>query len=157
MDTEMSTNIDDLNNMQELSMNIETELDNGEADNTNAGNSVSLENLKKIQLQQLEQLKELKEIQQIKNNDDSLKNEINKNKVNENRKQLFKNCMNVIKEPLMILFLYIIISYPRSQNFIGRFVPYFTNDTLTFLNILVQSLIIFLILIIYKSVLLMYK
>ena len=67
MDTEMSTNVDDLNNMQELSSNIQEELDNGKANNISDSeifesqkNISNLENLKNLQLRQLEELKQLK-------------------------------------------------------------------------------------------------
>ena len=60
----MSTNVEDLNNMQELSSNIQEELDNGKANISdseifeNQKNISNLENLKNLQLKQLEELKQ---------------------------------------------------------------------------------------------------
>ena len=107
MDTEMSTNVEELNNMQELSSNIQEELDNGKANDYNNDDDIytsqknisNLENLKNIQLKQLEELKQLKEMQQKQNE------ETKKVKVVENRKKLFDSMYQGLKQPLLIFVL----------------------------------------------------
>ena len=144
MDTEMSTNVDDLNNMQELSSNIQEELDNGKANNIsdseifeNQKNISNLENLKNLQLRQLEELKQLKELQQRQN----LQNEAESKKkiILENRSKLYKTIYEIIKQPILIFCLYILISYPKTQCYIGKVIPKFYSDKVTLVNIFVQA------------------
>ena len=85
--------------MQELSSNIQEELDNG---NGNTLDYTQLENLKKIQLDQLEQLKQLKNIEQIKNNENLINEEIKKKDVDKNRLILYKNTFELFFESMLI-------------------------------------------------------
>ena len=145
MDTEMSTNVEELNNMQELSSNIQEELDNGKANDYDEANDIytsqknisNLENLKNIQLKQLDELKQLKEMQQKQNE------EIKKVKVVENRKKLYDSMYQGLKQPLLIFVLYILIAYPKTQYYIGKIIPKFYSEQVSFLNVLVQALVLF--------------
>ena len=136
----MSTNVEDLNNMQELSSNIQEELDNGKANNIsdseifeNQKNISNLENLKNLQLKQLEELKQLKEIQQKQNEEES-----NKKIVLENRSKLYKSIYEGMKQPILMFCLYILLSYPKTQYYIGKVIPRFYSDNTTLLNVLIQ-------------------
>ena len=157
MDTEMSTNVDDLNNMQELSSNIQEELDNGKANNIsdseifeNQKNISNLEKLKTLQMQQLEELKELKELQRKQSLEKEEK--INKQKILENRSKLYTTVCECIKQPLLVFCLYMILSYPRSQYYIGKVIPKFHSESLSLLNIFIQAFTLFIILILFKTI-----
>ena len=157
MDTEMSTNVDDLNNMQELSSNIQEELDNGKANNISDSeifesqkNISNLENLKNLQLRQLEELKQLKEIQQKQSLESE--NESKKKIVLENRSNLYKSIYDGVKQPILIFCLYILLSYPKTQYYIGKVIPKFYSDNTTLLNVIVQALTLFNILVIFKVI-----
>tara|TARA_Y100000992_G_C21206999_1_gene463430 strand:+ start:242 stop:700 length:459 start_codon:yes stop_codon:yes gene_type:complete len=146
-DTEMSTNINDLNSIQELSSNIQEELDNG---NGNTLDYSQLENLKKIQLDQLEQLKQLKNIEQIKNNENLINEEIKKKEVDKNRLDLFKNTFELFFESILIFVIYLLIAHPKSQRIIGRIIPKFTGNNL--INIIIQGSILFIIIVLIKLI-----
>lgn len=146
-DTEMSTNINDLNSIQELSSNIQEELDNG---NGNTLDYTQLENLKKIQLDQLEQLKQLKNIEQIKNNENLINEEIKKKDVDKNRLILYKNTFELFFESILIFVIYILIAYPKSQKIIGRIIPKFIGSNL--INIVVQGSLLFIIIVLIKLI-----
>lgn len=112
----MSTNVDDLNDMELLSSTIEKEVDENKIKKVLSSDDIlKLQELQKNQLEQIGKMNELKE--QINNNitetyDDNLGS---KNIINEST--------NLILEPLIMLILFIFINNEYILHFIKLIIP----------------------------------
>jgi hypothetical protein len=141
MENEMSTNIADLNsaNMQELTSNIQKEIDDGKANDYLS--SDRLNNLQEIQMQQLQQLQQMQELQQLQLQQEQLEqNDINDlSDTKETSESFSNNFFELMKDPLMILFLYVLISHPVTQNLLGKWIPNLCSEEIGLTNLIVQG------------------
>jgi hypothetical protein len=141
MENEMSTNIADLNsaNMQELTSNIQKEIDDGKANDYLS--SDRLNNLQEIQMQQLQQLQQMQELQQLQLQQEQLEqNDINDlSDTKETSESFSNNFFDLMKDPLMILFLYVLISHPVTQNLLGKWIPNLCSEEIGLTNLIVQG------------------
>ena len=141
----MSTNIADLNsenmenikNMHTLSDNIQREIEDGKANNYFDSNN--LEDIQQMQMKQLQELQRIQELQLKKQlNTDSeetedeeleeseeetpIKKKSKKSKKKKNSSSFITPILNIVKEPLCILTLYVIISHPKSILYLKKFI-----------------------------------
>ena len=143
----MSTNIADLNsaNMQELSSNIQQEIDEGKANDYIS--SDRLNNLQEIQMQQLEQLQQMQQLQQLQQLQQEQQEKLEQDKIDntnlieniESSESFSNNLFELIRDPLMILFLYVFISHPVSQNLLSKLIPNLCSQEIGIGNLLVQA------------------
>lgn len=157
MENEMSTNIADLKdlnsaNMQELSSNIQQEIDDGKANEYLS--SDRLNNLQQLQMQQLQQLQQMQQmqqlqqmqqaqIQQIEPNDNS--NVTEQKDTTESTENFSSSITDMLKDPVIILVLYIAISHPTTQSLLGKWIPNLCpgeEDELGLTNLVVQGAIL---------------
>ena len=150
----MSTNIADLKdlnaaNMQELSSNIQQEIDDGKANDYLS--SDRLNNLQQLQMQQLQQLQQMQQMQQLQQmqqtqnqqmepSDNNNNNEIQESK--ESNESFTSSITELLKDPVMILVLYVAISHPSTQSVLGKWIPNLCpgeDDELGLTNLLVQG------------------
>ena len=131
----MSTNIEDLmnNDMKTLSTNIERELDNGIP-----GNYLDSNKLQQMQLQQMQQMQELQQMQNKLNTSD---NEI---KDEEEEQSSSLNIASLIKEPSIILVLYVLLSHPSFHSIIGKYIPNLASGDggTTLVNLLTRGILL---------------
>ena len=134
----MSTNIADLNsaNMQELSSNIQQEIDDGKANDYLS--SDRLNNLQELQMQQLQQLQQIQQLQQMQQSQSEI-NDNNFSQDNEQSESFSNNLFDLMKDPIMILFLYIFISHPVSQNLLGNWIPNLCSEEIGLTNLFIQG------------------
>ena len=140
----MSTNIADLNsaNMQELSSNIQQEIDEGKANDYIS--SDRLNNLQEIQMQQLEQLQQMQQLQQLQQ---LQQEQLEQDKIDntnlieniESSESFSNNLFELMRDPLVILFLYVLISHPVSQNLLSKLIPNLCSEEVGIGNLLVQG------------------
>ena len=147
----MSTNIADLKdlntaNMQELSSNIQQEIDDGKANDYLSSDRLNnLQQLQMQQLQQLQQMQQMQQLQQIQNqqmepSDNNNNNEIQESK--ESNESFTSSITELLKDPVMILVLYVAISHPSTQSVLGKWIPNLCpgeDDELGLTNLLVQG------------------
>ncbi len=142
----MSTNIADLNsaNMQELTSNILQEIDDGKANDYLS--SDKLNNLQEIQMQQLQQLQQMQQLQQLQQEhleQSEKKNDLDLSDSNEISESFLNNIFELMKDPLLILFFYILISHPVSQSFLGKWIPNLcSEEEVGLTNLLTQGSIL---------------
>lgn len=152
----MSTNIADLKdldtaNMQELSSNIQQEIDDGKANDYLS--SDRLNNLQQLQMQQLQQLQQMQQMQQLQqmqqaqiqqqaepsdNNNVVMESQDTK----ESSESFSSSITEMLKDPVMILVLYIAISHPTTQSILGKWIPNLCpgeEEELGLTNLLVQG------------------
>lgn len=153
----MSTNIADLKdlnsaNMQELSSNIQQEIDDGKANEYLS--SDRLNNLQQLQMQQLQQLQQMQQmqqlqqmqqaqVQQIEPNDNS--NVTEQKDTTESTENFSSSITDMLKDPVIILVLYIAISHPTTQSLLGKWIPNLCpgeEDELGLTNLVVQGAIL---------------
>lgn len=138
----MSTNIADLNsaNMQELTSNIQKEIDDGKANDYLS--SDRLNNLQEIQMQQLQQLQQIQELQQLQQlQQEQLEQDETDNlsDTKDSSESFSNNFLEIMKDPLMILFLYVLISHPFTQNLLGKWIPNLYSEEIGLTNLIVQG------------------
>ena len=104
----MSTNINELNeiDIQKLTSNIHKEIELGKTDDYI--NAERLSNLQQIQMQQLQQLDEIKK-QEKENEIEDVKENI--------------SCFDMIKNPLILLILYILLNHKDVKLIIDNMLP----------------------------------
>ena len=153
----MSTNIADLKdlntaNMQELSSNIQQEIDDGKANDYLS--SDRLNNLQQLQMQQLQQLQQMQQMQQLQQMQQAQVQQVEPNdnnnvaitmkfKITKESSESFSNSITeLLKDPVMILVLYIAISHPTTQTLLGKWIPNLCpgeEEELGLTNLLVQG------------------
>jgi len=151
----MSTNIADLKdlntaNMQELSSNIQQEIDDGKANDYLS--SDRLNNLQQLQMQQLQQLQQMQQMQQLQqiqqtqnqqmepSDNNNNNNEIQESK--ESSESFSNSIIELLKDPIMILVLYVAISHPSTQSVLGKWIPNLCpgeEEEIGLTNLLVQG------------------
>lgn len=153
----MSTNIADLNgnNMKQLSNNIANEIDTGMSGTYMEPAQVN--NLQEMQLQQLQQLKQMQELQLMQEHLNKKSNkqeqvdsdsEIDTN----NKKKKKSSYLGMIKESLVVLVLYLLISHPIVHKLLGKFIPNLASseDGVSIINLLVRGGILTIVLFLLK-------
>ena len=155
MENEMSTNIADLKdlnsaNMQELSSNIQQEIDDGKANEYLS--SDRLNNLQQLQMQQLQQLQQMQQMQQLQQMQQAQQIEPNDNNnvteqkdTTESTENFSSSITDMLKDPVMILVLYVAISHPTTQSLLGKWIPNLCpgeEDELGLTNLVVQGAIL---------------
>jgi len=146
----MSSNINELTNMEKLSNNIQQELDDGKANNyLDQG---GLDGLQQMQLKQLQELQKLQELRLNTQNDDDdeeeseseikPKQKTKKNKKNESNAS--NGLVKLLQDPFIILALYIFMSHPTVLSMIGKYVPNLIEgeEGLSLTNLLVRGIIL---------------
>jgi len=120
IEDEMSSKIEDLNNMQKLSNNIQQEIDDGKASDYLQQNNLDV--LQQMQIKQLQELQKIQELQlKTKKNEEEV---VVEEKIVKKENSLSSNkIMKICQDPLIILALYIFISHPTILNLIGNYVP----------------------------------
>ena len=146
---EMSTKISDLNkdNIQNLSENIQKELDNGVANNYMESN---LEQLQQLQLKQLQELQKIQESQLNNQEDseveDSEESEVEKktNKIKTNkRKSSSSSITSMLQEPIIMLCLFIFLSHDFTLNNLGKYIPNLISEEGTsMMNLIMRGVIL---------------
>lgn len=140
-------NEDDIRNIQNLSNDIQREIDDGRASNYLDNNN--LESLQQMQLQQLKELQKIQESQlksQVDSDDESVHSiEVNKKKKKDkkSKKSMVSGMLEMIQEPLVILILYIAISHKFTLNNLGKYIPNLVSedgDTIT--NLLMRGIML---------------
>lgn len=132
--------------MMKLSQNIQNEIDSKNLENKDI-NKERFENLHKIQLEQLNQLEQLQKIQNSPNQNTPNQNNPNQIKTQENfneeKPNIKSNIMDLIKEPCIILVLFIMISHPSIQKIIGTYISNFRSENeITLVNLIIQGSIL---------------
>ena len=145
----MSSNINELSNMEKLSYNIQQELDDGKS--SNYLDQGGLDGLQQMQLKQLQELQKLQELR-LNNNDDEEDDEEEeeseiKPKTKKNKKKVSKGSNSLIKllqDPFIILALYIFLSHPTVLGMIGKYIPNLVEgeEGLSLTNLLVRGIIL---------------
>ena len=125
---EMSTNIADLNsaNMQELSSNIQQEIDDGKAnDYLSADRLNNLQQMQMQQLQQLQQMQQMQQMQQIQQQVEPVSQPVENNSNNSNNEieESSSGMMDLVKDPLMALALFVVLSHPMVLDLLGKWIP----------------------------------
>ena len=112
----MSTNVNDLNDMELLSSTIEKEVDENKIKKVLSSDDImKLQELQKTQLEQIEKMNELKE--QINNDVTESFDE------NTTSKSIINEATNLILEPLILLIIFIFINNEYVLNLIKYIVP----------------------------------
>jgi len=154
MENEMSTNIADLKdlnaaNMQELSSNIQQEIDDGKANEYLS--SDRLNNLQQLEMQQLQQLQQMQQMQQLQQMQQTQvqqmdpsdnNNDIEQKETTESSESFSTSITDMLKDPVMILVLYVAISHPTAQSLLGKWIPNLCpgeDDEIGLTNLLVQG------------------
>ncbi len=144
---DMSTKITDLNNIKDLSENIEKELENGEA------NSYISNNLDELQELQIKQLREIQKMQEnnlnkqadseVNTSETTEEKDIKNKKNNISKPSLLKSVQKILQEPFILLFLYVFISHNCILNNLGKLIPSLISEKeVTFKNLLVRGIIL---------------
>ena len=147
MDNDMSSNINELSNMQKLSNNIQQELDDGKAsDYLNQDGLVELQQMQLKQLQDLQKIQELQlRKQNQKDNDDEDDDETESEKPRKKKKKQNSNEMiKLLQDPMIVLALYIFVSHPTVLGMVGKYVPNLNEgeDGLSLINLLIRGIIL---------------
>ena len=112
----MSTNVNDLNDMELLSSTIEKEVDENKIKKVLSSDDImKLQELQKTQLEQIEKMNELKE--QINNDVTESFDE------NTTSKSIINEATNLILEPLILLIIFIFINNEYVLNLIKYVIP----------------------------------
>ena len=112
----MSTNVNDLNDMELLSSTIEKEVDQNKIKKVLSSDDImKLQELQKTQLEQIEKMNELKE--QINNDVTESFDE------NTTSKSIINEATNLILEPLILLIIFIFINNEYVLNLIKYVIP----------------------------------
>lgn len=121
----MSTNINELNeiDIQKLTSNIHKEIELGKTDDYI--NAERLSNLQQIQMQQLHQLDEIKK-QEKENEIEIIKDEF--------------SYFELIKNPLILLILYILLNHKDVKSIIDNFFPNVIKKGMS--NLVIHGLIL---------------
>jgi hypothetical protein len=146
IDNEMSSNINELSNMQKLSNNIQKELDNGKA--SNYLDQQGLDTLQQMQLKQLQDLQKMQELQLRKKKDedeDEVDSESDKpQKKKKRKKDESEGMIKLLQDPMIVLALYILISHPTILGMIGHYVPNLVEgeEGLSLTNLFIRGVIL---------------
>ena len=166
MEENMSTNIaelqnnENLRNIQQLSTSIEKDIDNGITNKY-----VSESNLDQIQQMQISQLEELKNMQkiQLKNknaeysdteSESSSESDEKTKKKNKKKNKKQSYLMDMMKEPLILFFLYIFISHESVLDLLKNYIPNIVSDEITIFNLCMRGIIFVSLYLIFKIFLL---
>ena len=168
---EMSNKISDLNNenIQNLSENIQKELDQGNGDNYMNNNTddnylnSNLDELQQLQLKQLQELQKIQETQLMQQTDsddlsESEEKDVKKKKSKKESKgdSMLTTIQKLLQEPLTLLLLYVFLSHNYVLTNIAKFVPSMVSeDEVTIKNLFVRG--IFLISIYFAMKMFMFK
>ena len=156
---EMSNKISDLNNenIQNLSENIQKELDQGNGDNYMNNNTddnylnSNLDELQQLQLKQLQELQKIQEtqlMQQTDSDDASESEEKEQEKKKKSKKEsksgsIITTVQKLLQEPLTLLLLYVFLSHNYVLSNIAKVVPSMVSeDGDTIKNLFVRGIVL---------------
>ena len=150
MDEGMSSKITDLTKMEELSNNIQREIEDGKA--SNYLNQNGLDALQQMQLKQLQELQKMQEMQ-IKEKSDKENSESESDseedvkvskKKSKSKSTSTNGIVSLLQDPAIILLLYVLISHPTILGLCGKYVPNLVEgeEGLSLTNLLIRGIIL---------------
>ena len=119
-DNEMSTNVDDLNDMQLLSSSIEKDIDTNNI--KKIVSSDDLNKLQELQNQQLEQIKQMNELKE-KMLEDTKETEHFESKDEDVKESLVSKIIKFIQEPLILFIIFFLVTYKPTLEIFSYIIP----------------------------------
>ena len=139
--------------MKDLSAAIENDLDNGKYLNDQSKNDQSDNENEKLLKKQYEELKKLKELKNKYNDDPKPQHKVQSQEVSKPTKEIKptekeekgSGIASLIKEPIILVILYIVISHPALSSLLGKYIPFFkaTDDGSTSIVSLLAKAVLF--------------
>lgn len=120
----MSTNVEDLNDMQMLSSSIENDIDNNNIKKIFSSDDLTkLQELQKQQIEQIQKMEELKEkiIEE---------NKIENYEEPEDEDNLLYNIYKFIQDPLILFIIFFLISYDPIIQILKNIIPNMEGDSI---------------------------
>lgn len=135
-DNEMSTNVDDLNDMQLLSSSIEKDIDTNNI--KKIVSSDDLNKLQELQNQQLEQIKQMNELKE-KMLEDTKETEHFENKDEDVKESLVSKIIKFIQDPLILFIIFFLVTYKPTLEIFSYIIPNIEGNNI--INIITRGTI----------------
>ena len=119
-DNEMSTNVEDLNDMQILSSSIEKDIDTN-----NIKKVISSDDLSKLQELQNQQLEQIKQMNELKDKilEDAKESEKYENFEDNKKESVILKFLRFTQEPMILFLIFFIVSNKSSLNILKILIP----------------------------------
>ena len=126
-DNEMSTNVEDLNDMQLLSSSIEKDIDTN-----NIKKVISSDDLSKLQELQNQQLEQIKQMNELKDKilEDAKESEKYENFEDKEKESVIFKFLRFIQEPFILFLIFFILSYRSSLNILKNLIPNIEGESI---------------------------
>ena len=126
-DNEMSTNVDDLNDMQLLSSSIEKDIDTN-----NIKKIVSSDDLNKLQELQNQQLEQIKQMNELKEKilEDTKETEHFESKDKDGKESLLSKVLKFIQDPLVLFTVFFLVTYRPFLGIFSYLIPNIDGDNI---------------------------